>query len=193
MLEQQPTVYRPPLKYPKGFMKRLMDSPILLYQLGLGPLIGPYILILTTTGRVSGKPRMTAIEHRRLGVAYYIVSAWGEKADWYRNILKNPHVQLWAGRRRCDALAEVLHDEEKRQALRLRWGSKERKALCALFQLKAEPTEEQMTDLLKNVIIVRLRPFERVEAATTPSQIASLLPFTPESRAISFVLLDECR
>jgi F420H(2)-dependent quinone reductase len=86
LFNQPTTVYRPLLRYPQGIVQRLLDSLILLDRLGREPLIDRFILILTTTGRVSGKPRMTAVEHRRLGDAYYIVSDWGAKADWYRNI-----------------------------------------------------------------------------------------------------------
>jgi deazaflavin-dependent oxidoreductase (nitroreductase family) len=111
-------------------------------------------------GRKSGKPRLTAIEHRRIGGAHYIVSAWGSRADWYQNILKEPHVYVWAGRRKFDAVAEILDDAEKREALRARWGGKERRAVRTLFRLRAEPTEEQINELLRTVIIVRLRPVQ---------------------------------
>jgi deazaflavin-dependent oxidoreductase (nitroreductase family) len=135
-----------------------MKTPILIYRLGLGVLIGDYILILMTTGRKSGRPRLTAIEHRRIGGVHYIVSAWGSKADWYRNILKNPRVHVWAGRREFDGVVEMLNLDEKRRALQERWGENDRQAIRSLFRLRADPTDEQIMALLATVIIVRLRP-----------------------------------
>ncbi len=159
--------YRAPFGYPHGIVKWLMKIPILFYRIKLGPLIGSYILILETTGRKSGKPHLTAIEHRRIGDAHYIASAWGSRADWYQNILKDPHVRIWVGHQKFDVVAEILNDAEKREALRSRWGGKERQAVRALFRLKVEPTEEQISELLRTVPIVRL-PHTREAAIALP-------------------------
>jgi deazaflavin-dependent oxidoreductase (nitroreductase family) len=158
-MSDKPPQYQPPLPYPYGVVKWLMKSPIILYRFGFGPLIGERILILTTTGRKSGLPRQTAIEHRRFGNVYYIVSGWGSRADWYHNILKNPRVRVWAGRREFYGMAGVLNLVEKREATRMRWGKNEQRAIRSLFHLKAEPTDEQITELMKRTIIVRIKPF----------------------------------
>ncbi|MFN3308074.1 MAG: hypothetical protein ACK44E_02605 [Anaerolineales bacterium] len=50
------------LPYPKGLVKLLFKTPILLYRLGLGVLVGRLFMVLTTTGRKSGVARRTAIE-----------------------------------------------------------------------------------------------------------------------------------
>lgn len=157
-MSSQSQPYHPPFDYPRGFVKWLMQLPILLYRLGLGRLIGSYILLLTTTGRKSGKPRVTAIEHRRIGEAYYVVSGWGAQADWYRNILKDPHVHVRAGAREFDSVADALTGAEKLDVVRLRWGDNARRALRSQFRLKTELTDEQIAALLRDLIIVRLRP-----------------------------------
>lgn len=56
------------LTYPTGTpLKYLYKTPILLYRMGLGPVIGRLFMIITTTGRKSGLPRRTAIEFHQYG------------------------------------------------------------------------------------------------------------------------------
>lgn len=88
--------------------------PILLYRLGLGFLIGRLFMIMTTMGRKSGQPRRTAIEYHEYKGRRYVFSAWGTKADWFRNIETNPiiTIQTWRGAesvltRRITAEAEL--------------------------------------------------------------------------------------
>jgi deazaflavin-dependent oxidoreductase (nitroreductase family) len=87
------------LPYPSGLVKWLYKTPILLYRLGLGFVVGRLFMVMTTVGRKSGKPRRTAIEFHEYKGRRYVFSAWGMKADWYRNIEANPYIniQTWRG------------------------------------------------------------------------------------------------
>lgn len=98
-----------------GFIfKWLFKIPILLYRLGLQRMLGPYFLLLTTTGRKSGKRRHTALEYeydlekRR----YRVAAGWGGNTDWYRNLRADPHVTVQMGDRKFDALAEPATDHD---------------------------------------------------------------------------------
>lgn len=78
------------LTYPAGgIMKRLYRTPILLYRMGLGGLVGRLFMIMTTTGRKSGLPRRTAIEFHEFNSRKYVLVGW-TKSDWYQNLLANP-------------------------------------------------------------------------------------------------------
>ena len=94
--------------------KWIFKLPILQYRLGLGWMIGRYILLLTTTGRKSGLPRYTPLEYEydRESDRYRVAAGWGGNTDWYRNLLANPHVTAQVGRRKFIALAEPAPDEE---------------------------------------------------------------------------------
>lgn len=83
------------LPYPSGGLERwLFRAPIPLWRLGIGPLIGQVMMLVTHVGRKTGQIRRTMIEyHPRQGVKY-AVAAWGEKADWYQNILADPYVTI---------------------------------------------------------------------------------------------------
>lgn len=99
---------------PGLFFKWLFKMPILQYKLGMGWMIGNYVLILTTTGRRSGKPRQTPLEYiyDQENDRYRVAAGWGGSTDWYRNLLKNPNVKVQVGRRTFDAIAEKACDEE---------------------------------------------------------------------------------
>src|SRR3990172_3110572 len=79
--------------------KWLFKIPILQYKLGLGWMIGRYVLLLTTTGRKTGKPRHTPLEyvydheHDR----YRVAAGWGGNTDWYHNLRADLHVTVHAG------------------------------------------------------------------------------------------------
>ncbi|NWF70949.1 MAG: nitroreductase family deazaflavin-dependent oxidoreductase [Chloroflexi bacterium] len=78
------------LTYPGGsLLKYLYKTPILLYRMGLGPLIGRLFMVMTTVGRKSGLPRRTAIEFHEYGGRKYAFVGWVE-SDWYKNIMANP-------------------------------------------------------------------------------------------------------
>jgi len=94
--------------------KWLFKMPILQYRLGLGWVIGSYVLLLTTTGRKTGQPRQTPLEYEydKVNDRYRIAAGWGGSTDWYRNIKANPKVHIQVRRRKFDAVAEIASDEE---------------------------------------------------------------------------------
>lgn len=99
------------IPYPNIPARKLLRLPIWLYRTGLGGLLNRFhIMLLTTEGRKSGLPRHTAIEYRAHGSKIYVVSAWGERSDWYRNLLVNPTVSLRQGERSLSAQAHPVTD-----------------------------------------------------------------------------------
>lgn len=88
------------IPYPTGRLRRLARLPIYLYRLGLGSLASIWpIMILTTRGRKTGKPRYAALEYRRHGSKFYVVSLWGTQPQWYKNLLADPRATVQVGRR----------------------------------------------------------------------------------------------
>jgi deazaflavin-dependent oxidoreductase (nitroreductase family) len=84
-----------PIPYPENpIVRTLYRTPILLYRLGLGKVIGKYIMIISTFGRKSGKVRRTPIEYFRKGDLIYAISGFERDPDWYRNLKTDPHVTL---------------------------------------------------------------------------------------------------
>jgi deazaflavin-dependent oxidoreductase (nitroreductase family) len=82
----------------------------LLYAIGLGPLVGKVILLLTTTGRKSGQKRVTPLQYEEIDGRYYLGSARGTQSDWYRNAAANPEVEVRVKNRRFRGTAETVTD-----------------------------------------------------------------------------------
>jgi deazaflavin-dependent oxidoreductase (nitroreductase family) len=99
----------------------LVRAPILLYRAGLGFLFGSRLLMLEHVGRTSGARRFVVLEvvERPGRDEYVIVSGFGPRAQWYRNILAEPMVRVSCGfRRGLLARATPLSDDESAAALR---------------------------------------------------------------------------
>lgn len=99
--------------HPGPVFRWVFKTPVIFYKLGL-PLFGDFILLLTTTGRKSGKLRYTPVEYRcEPGTGDFIVMAgWGGNTDWRKNIEANPQVLVHAGRLKFRAVAERMTDRE---------------------------------------------------------------------------------
>jgi deazaflavin-dependent oxidoreductase (nitroreductase family) len=78
------------------------------------------VMLLTTTGRRSGKPRTTGVSFMPLDDHFVIFSGWGIRSNWYRNILANPDVTLRVGQRTLRATAVPVSDPQQRRELMLR-------------------------------------------------------------------------
>jgi deazaflavin-dependent oxidoreductase (nitroreductase family) len=102
-----------PVKFDWAKMKNVQKIHRLLYAVGLGRLIGKYILLLTTTGRKSGLKRVTPLQFEMIGEDYYVGSARGVKADWVQNIQVLPQVDVRVGARRFRGTAEVVTDPSR--------------------------------------------------------------------------------
>lgn len=96
---------------PRGVTRLFWRSAILIYRLGLGGILGERMLLLNHTGRKSGKARQAVLEvvqHDRAAGTYIVASGFGEKSDWYQNVLAQPQVRIQVGNRRMAARAERL-------------------------------------------------------------------------------------
>ena len=100
---------------PNRLLRLLYRLPIAFYRLGLGWLLGHQLLLLTHRGRRSGKVRETVLEvvrHDRRTGECIVVSAYGERADWYRNIRAHPALAVQVGRERYVPVHRLLDAEE---------------------------------------------------------------------------------
>ena len=96
------------------FQRFLMRSPITLYRLRLGGLLGRRFLLLEHVGRKSGEPRKTVLEVLEEGDdgVPVIASGFGEGSQWYKNVSADPGVWITRKRTRTPALAQRLgHDD----------------------------------------------------------------------------------
>lgn len=81
---------------PRGFVRWLLRLPPILYRLGLAGRMGRRLLLLTTTGRRTGRPRTVGLNYVLDGRTVYVLSGFG-RTDWYVNLLADPHVEVHCG------------------------------------------------------------------------------------------------
>ncbi|MFE2095956.1 nitroreductase family deazaflavin-dependent oxidoreductase [Streptomyces sp. NPDC059468] len=78
----------------------------------------PAQTILETTGRVSGLPRPTPVGGRRVGDSFWIVSEFGFKSQYVRNIQADPKVRVRIGGRWHHGTAHLLPEDDAVARLR---------------------------------------------------------------------------
>lgn len=150
----------PPIDWTR--IKNIQKIHRVLYAIGLGPIIGRFILLLTTMGRKSGLQRVTPLQYEKIGVDYYVGAARGLKADWVRNLQSNPHVEVRVGASRLQATAEVVTDPA-RFADFLEVRLQRHPLMIGLIMQKAHglprrPSRAQLEELAKSEVFVILRP-----------------------------------
>lgn len=109
------------MTYPrKGTVNRsLFKAPLILWRIGLGVLLshkamaGNKMLVLTTWGRKSQKPRHTMLSYVSVGDQEVVCSGWGEKSDWVKNIGVNPQVTVQVGCKSYSAVARRVQDGDE--------------------------------------------------------------------------------
>jgi deazaflavin-dependent oxidoreductase (nitroreductase family) len=99
---------------PGALLRFGLYLPTWLYRLHLGWLLGRRFLMLLHTGRRTGRIHRTVVEvvSHEGSLSFYVVSGWGRKADWYRNIHEQPEVQIRVGSRTMNARAEDVPTEK---------------------------------------------------------------------------------
>jgi deazaflavin-dependent oxidoreductase (nitroreductase family) len=83
---------------------------------------GSTILLLTTKGRTTGEPTTTPLIYAKDGDRYVIVASQGgapEHPGWYRNLSKDPNVELQVEDDVFPARARTAEGEERERLWRL--------------------------------------------------------------------------
>ncbi|WP_314222256.1 nitroreductase/quinone reductase family protein [Streptomyces zaehneri] len=78
----------------------------------------PFHTLLETTGRVSGLPRRTPLGGRRIGDVFWLVSEFGERSQYVRNIQADPRVRVRLGGRWHSGTARLLPEDDPVARLR---------------------------------------------------------------------------
>jgi deazaflavin-dependent oxidoreductase (nitroreductase family) len=100
-----------------AFQTYLLNPPIkLAMRAGMVP---PGYVLLETTGRKSGKRRVTPVGNGLVGDTLWIVTEHGHKAGYVRNLIAEPRVRVrfrsgWRG-----GSARVLEDDDPRERQRM--------------------------------------------------------------------------
>ncbi|MBE0688276.1 MAG: nitroreductase family deazaflavin-dependent oxidoreductase [Anaerolineaceae bacterium] len=146
---------------PKPVIKLIHYPPQFFYAIGFGRLLGKFVLLLTTIGRSTGKPRVTPLQYEEIDGKIYLGSSFGKKADWVKNILKNPQVGVQFKATKFTGIATIIDDSAKIvEFLKIRI---ERHPKMIGWILRAEglsipPSLEELESYAKGMVIVVIEP-----------------------------------
>jgi deazaflavin-dependent oxidoreductase (nitroreductase family) len=96
-------------------LRSLFRAPVALYRWRLGWLLGHRFLLVVHRGRCSAMLRRTVLEVLHFDPDLdeaVVIAGFGHQADWYRNVMRHPDVEIHIGRRQFPALARELPDDE---------------------------------------------------------------------------------
>ena len=119
------------------------------------------VLVLTTIGRKTGKAHKTPLQYELVEGVFYVGSARGQKADWYRNILSNPEVIVEIEGKEFLSRAEGITDPVRIAdffELRLRRHPGMIKILLRLEGLPVKYTRAELEEFASQKAIVALHP-----------------------------------
>lgn len=158
------------LRYIFWFLNKFFMVPI--FRLGIGTFFGNpiwgYMMVLKTTGRKSGKTRYSPVNYAIQNGHVYCMAGWGHIADWYRNLLVVPNIELILPGRALVGLAEeVTNSAERITALRkvLKAGG------FAGFMLGVNPytaSDEKLAEKTEGIPLIRIKPYGIGSGASDP-------------------------
>jgi deazaflavin-dependent oxidoreductase (nitroreductase family) len=172
----------------REFFKIFNRFMVLLFRLGLGSWgngtkYTGYIMVLKHKGRRTGLRRLSPVNYAEIDGDLYCLAAFGESADWYRNVMADPEVEVWLPKGWWSGTAEDATDSEDRVKIF-------RKVLIAsgfaapLFGFNPNRlSDEALGKLLNRYRLVRIRRNAPLTGAGGPGDLAWVWPLS------TFVLL----
>ena len=153
---------------PTRILKLAFRAPIYLYRLELGWLLGHRFLLLIHQGRTSEHVYHTVLEvvrYDRATKESVVLSGWGARADWYRNIKANPALEIWTAGERYIPQQRFLAPEEN-HALISEYASNHSLAFQFLARVFGYPlggTEAERRTFAESLRLVAFRPKNEVD------------------------------
>ena len=146
-----------------GIIWRIMSwlNPLIERRFRSGGKPGQLILLLTTTGRKTGREHITPLQFEQVGDSYYVGSARGKRADWFRNILVNPNVVVEIEGNKIPAHADAITEPEKIAdfiELRLKKRPRMIGTLLRLEGLPSSYSREELEHFASQKAVVVLQP-----------------------------------
>jgi len=171
---------------PQSLAGALLQAPLTLYRLGWGAALGWLpLMVLTTKCRDSGKPRHELVEFRRHGSQFYVVSGWGDSADWVRNARAEPEVTIQHGAQVHAAYAQQVEDpaESLRALYMFSRNSWVYARLFARISSASSATLNNLAEVADEFTVLRL------EAKATAPSLPPLPFYSQPTRQFALMLL----
>lgn len=155
---------------------------VFLWKLGLAdwinlfPTVSGQILVLTHTGRKTGNKHQTPVNYALIDGDLYVTAGFGAVADWYKNIQKQPEVEIWLTEGRWNGTAEdVSGDANRIQLLReVLIGSGFAAPMFGLHPKKMD--DDTLDELTKEYKLIRIQRTAERTGRDGPGELAWIWP-----------------
>ncbi len=150
-----------PIRFDWAKMKKVQRIHRVLYAIGMGPVVGRIILLITTVGRKTGRKHVTPVQYELIDGKYYIGSARGMKSDWYRNLQANPNVEVQVKSLHFSGCAETITDPKRISDFldhRLHTHPIMVGMMMKMHGLPMQPSTQQLEELAGTLALVVIQP-----------------------------------
>jgi len=154
---------------------------VLVWRLGLGAWgngtrYGGFVMVIGHIGRRTGLIHRTPVNYAPLGGDVYCVAGLGRRADWYRNIMHIPFVEVWLPDGRWAGVAEDVTETGKSASI-FRRVIIARGFAAPLFGVNPKhASDEQLEALLAKYRLVRIRLVAATVGRGGPGDLAAAWP-----------------
>jgi deazaflavin-dependent oxidoreductase (nitroreductase family) len=163
--------------------KQLNKFMMLLWRLGLGSYgngtrWGGYIMVIVHKGRKTGLIRRTPVNYTIIGDDIYCTAGFGARADWFRNVMADPNVEVWLPDGWWAGVAENVSDTSERIEIM-------RKVLIAsgfaTYAAGIDPiklSDDELDEVTTEYRLVRIRRVEPRTGSGGPGDLVWVWPLT---------------
>ncbi len=135
------------IEKPLGLMKLLNYVPGLIYRIGVTKPIEGRMMVITTTGRNSGKKVPAVVNYLKKDDKVYAFSIY-KGSDWLKNIEKNPQVEIQIGKEKMKTNAMIVGDpEEKAEAFQAFIDKIGKRGAERFYQVKPYMNKEEIRSI----------------------------------------------
>lgn len=111
-------------------------------------------------GLAARRTVLEVVRHDKQSNTFIVVSGWGERSDWYRNVMAQPQVTIRSGRQRMRTNAERLPPEQAGEEL-LDYHRRHPRALKELARImgyRLDGSREDVRALGRSLPVIAFRP-----------------------------------
>lgn len=153
------SVSQTPVQPPKvNFLFKLSLKPqIFLLRRNMMGSAGNFLMVITTTGRKSGRQFSTPIGYLRDGETVYAFNLGGH-SNWYKNMLANPLVKLEIKGKAYMMRGEKITDSAEAERVLGLYQQQQPSTAQRFFGLAADAAGAERLKVLDRVILVKFTP-----------------------------------
>ena len=146
---------------PKGLKLKIFRAPLYFYRFRLGFLLGERFILLKHWGRKSGNLKEAVIEvidNDKANGKIFSASGFGEKSQWYKNILANNSVFVTLKNTEYKAMTRILPEDEAKNVL-LKYAKAHPKSMKGVARLSGYEMDGIEQDVIEFSKIIKIVEF----------------------------------